>query len=178
MSALFLLFVAVPWVALTAVMAYAVTWRIEDRALQLVVALVLVGVLLPLPLIDELMGKPQFEQLCKDNSTIQIDRATAVGKTVYLAKTVDVEIKGKWVRIVLKPWRFVDATTAETVVSYNTLLAEGGWLIRHLGISEGGVPMTFRGSCAPENSPGSIQTFAPLGIKYIEPPIAHIGVTK
>ena len=52
--------------------------------------------------------------------------------------------------MVLKPWRFVDATTGEPAVSYNTLMVDGGWLARVLGISEGGVPLTFDGNCGPK----------------------------
>ena len=112
-------------------------------------------------------GGRQFKQLCEANSTIHVDRATAAGRTVYLAETPDVEIKGTWVRVVLKPWRFVDAMTGELVVSYNTLQAQGG---RFLKVSEGHEPLTFNGYCAPAESPASVETFRPYDINYIEPP--------
>jgi hypothetical protein len=175
---IFALFVVAAWFALTIAIGYVATIRIENKVLRFVVVLALVGVLFPLPLVDELIGKRQFEELCKENSTIQVDRASAVGKTVYLSKTSDVEIKDKWVHIVLKPWRFVDVATGEPVVSYNTLMARGGWLIRMSRLSEGSVPLTFKGSCVPDNRPASIQTFKPLGINYIEPPAAPSGETK
>lgn len=140
--------------------------------------MVIFAALLPLPLIDEIVGGRQFEQLCKDNSTIQVDRATAAGKTVYYAPQPSVEIKGTWVRVVLKPQWFVDATTGKTVVSYNELIAVGGRFIQTLGISEGGMPLTFRGTCVPSNRPGSIETFKPFGINYIEPPATKIGEKK
>ena len=126
--------------------------------------------LLPMPLIDEIVGKKQFEQLCRENSMIQVDLTKAAGRTVYLADLPDVEIKDTWVRVVLKPWRFVDAGTGEVVVSYNTLMASGGKFVHALPLSEGRVPLSFAGSCAPANRPASKQAFANLGINYIERP--------
>ena len=179
MTGLYALFVAAVWFALVAGISYALTSRIKNVPLRFVVALVIFGLLLPLPLADEFAGKRQFEQLCKDNATIQVDRAAAVGKTVYLAKTTDVEIKGTWVRIVMKQWRYVDANTGEPVVSYNTLDALGGRLVQTFGFSEGRVPLTFANYyCAPKDRPASFQAFEALGIKYIEPPILNNGELK
>jgi len=143
-------------------------WRIP-------IFILLFFALMPLPLIDEIVGAWQFKKLCKANSGIQIDPALASGKTVYLSRTPDVEIQGTWVHIVLKPWRFIDAMTGETIVSYNTLAAGGGLLYR--GFTEGGVPMTFAGHCSPRNAPASIETFKPLGVNLIEPP-KRAGETK
>ena len=179
MTGLLLLLVAATWLAIVAALAYAATKRIEDTVWRSAVALALVVVLIPLPLIDEIVGKQQFEQLCKDNATvIHVDRSTAVGRTVYFVPQPAVEIKGAWVRIVMKPKRFVDATAGETVLDYNELMAEGGRLIRALGISEGGVPLTFTSTCAPASRPASIETFKPFGITYIEPPEAKNGAIK
>ena len=143
-------------------------WRIP-------VFIFLLAAFIPLPLIDEIVGGWQFKELCAANSQIQIDRAAAAGKTVYLSQTADAEINGTWVRVVLKPWRFVDVVTGETIVSYNTLTADGGLL--YGGFTEGGVPMTFAGHCSPINAPASIQTFKPFGIDLIEPP-KRTGATK
>lgn len=178
MTGIFLLFVIAIWLAIVIWLSKIIIKKLPTTWWRIPLGLVIFVVLLPLPLIDEIVGGRQFEQLCKENSTIQVDRAVAVGKTVYLAQTPDIEIKGTWVRVVLKPWRFVDATTGEIVVSYNTLIADGGRLIRTLGISEGGVPLAFRGTCVPANRPGSIQTFKPFGINYIEPPITKNGEPK
>jgi hypothetical protein len=53
---------------------------------------------------------------------------------------------------------------------YNTLSASGGWLARTLKFPTGEWPITFEGFCAPKNQPGSVKTFKPFGINYIEPP--------
>lgn len=178
MTGIFLLLVIVVWVAIVIWLSKIITEKLPKAWWRIPVGILVFVVMLPLPLIDEIVGGRQFEQLCKENSTIRVDRATAVGKTVYLAQTPDVEIRGTWVRVVLKRWRYVDVKTGEIVVSYNTLQAEGGRLARTLGLSEGRVPLTFVGSCVPANRPGSIQTFKALGINYIEPPITKNGELK
>jgi hypothetical protein len=178
MTGIFLIIVVVGWLIAVVIVARWVARRSNSPTTRVVSWIVFFPALLAAPLADELIGGRQFEQLCKDNATIQVDRATAVGKTVYFVPQPAIEVKGTWVRVVLKPQRFVDARTGETVVTYNELIAGGGRLIRTLGISEGGVPLIFKGTCAPENRPSSIQTFAAFGIKYIEPPTAKNGDTK
>lgn len=178
MSGLYLLAIAVAWLAVALAVAYASTLPIKAASLRALVALILVGVLLPLPLIDEFFGKRQFEQLCRDNATIKVDRARAVGKTVYLVPRPATDAEGTWVRIVIQPYVFVDTDAGEAVVSYNELTAVGGRLVQTFGFSEGKVPLLFRGSCAPPNRPGSVQDFEPYGIKYIEPPFTKNGDKK
>jgi hypothetical protein len=175
MTGIYLFLVAALWLALVIWFSKTVTKKLPMDTWRVPVAIVVFAAMLPLPLIDEIIGGRQFEQLCKENAEIQVNRVTAVGKTVYLAQTPDVEIKGTWVRVVLQPRRFVDATTGELVVGYNELIAVGGLFIRTLGISEGGMPLTFKGTCVPKNRPGSVQTFKPFDINYIEPPITQKG---
>lgn len=168
MTGIYLLFVAAIWFAVVILLSKIIAQKLPTATWRLPVAVVIFAALLPLPLIDEIVGGRQFEQLCKANSTIQVDRVTAVGKTVYLDQQPDVEIKGKWLRFVLKPWRFVDATTGEPVVSYNTLMADGGQFIQVLGISEGGVPLTFKGSCEPGGAVDSLKLFSELKVTQIQ----------
>jgi hypothetical protein len=149
MTGLYLLVVAGIWLAIVLGVSRLVTTKLSTPRWRDPIRVLTVVALLALPLIDEIVGGQQFEQLCEENSTIQVDRATARGKTVYFTPQPDREIKGTWVRIVLQPRRFVDATTGDTVISFNDLVAEGGRFIRTLGISEGGVPLTFKGWCHP-----------------------------
>ena len=152
MTGLLLLSVAAIWLTLVIWLRNVIAKQLPAAWWRAPMRLLIFAVLLPLPVLDEIVGGWQFKQLCKGNSTIQVDRATAVGKTVYFVPQANVEVKGTWVRVVLQPKRFVDATTGETVVSYNTLIAAGGRFIRMLGISEGGMPLTFRGTCEPSES--------------------------
>ena len=162
MSGLYLLLIALIWLALVLLLAYKLTSRIKNTILRAVLALLLIGVLLPLPLVDEFVGERQFEQLCTDNATIQVDRATAVGKTVYFVPQPPSEVEGTWVRIVLLAQRYVDSVTGDAVVSFNTLTAEGGVLVHTFGLSEGRAPLTFTGTCGPRENPRDL--FNSLGI--------------
>ncbi len=178
MTGIYLLVVAMGWLAFVAWLSVFSTKKLPLSTWRVPVALAIFAVALPLPLVDELVGKRQFEQLCAENSTVHVDRATAVGRTVYFVPQPNVEVKGTWVRIVLQPRRYIDATTGEVIVSYNELIASGGHLIRALGVSEGGMPLLFRGTCVPANRPASTKTFEPYGIRYIEPPATQNGGNK
>lgn len=173
MTGILLLFVIMIWLAVVIRLSKIITNKLPETWWRNPVGLLVFAVLLPLPLIDEIVGGRQFEQLCKDNSVIQVDRVTAVGKTVYFAPQPASEIKGTWVRIVLQPHRFVDATSGKTVLSYNTLTAVGGRFIHALGISEGGMPLTFRGSCGPKESTKDLTKS--LGITALDRPQPNIG---
>lgn len=149
MTGLFLLFVAAIWFASVFYLTKLLTKKMPDKWWGILVRVFVFCALIPLPLTDEIVAKQQFEVLCEANSMIHIDRTTAIGKTVYYTPQPSVEIKGTWVRIILQPWSYVDSK-GENVLSYNTLLAKGGLLIGALGISEGGMPLIFSGSCGPK----------------------------
>jgi hypothetical protein len=171
MTGIYLLFAIALWLFIVFWLAKILTTKLSMSWWGVLVRVILFLALLPLPLIDEIVGKRQFEQLCRENSTIQVNRATALGRTVYLKSLPDVVIDGVLIPITLHSWVFVDASTGQPVLSYNSLRATGGRFIRTLGISEGSMPLLFRGSCEPVGSPASVETFKNFGINYIEPPI-------
>ena len=170
MTGILLIAVAIAWLIAVVTVTRWVARRFNSLTMKVVSCLVLFPALMAAPLADELIGKRQFEQLCNDNSTIQVDRATAVGRTVYFVPKRDIEAQGTWVRVVLQPHQFVDATTGETVVSYTTLTAVGGRFIRTLGISEGGMPLTFNGSCGPKENARDL--FKSLGVTALDQPLS------
>jgi hypothetical protein len=178
MTGLLLLFVGMIWLVLASWLATLVAKRLPAKWWRISVRVLLFLTLLPLPLLDEIVGKAQFERLCKENATVQVNRATARGRTVYLANLPDVPIRGTWVRVVLQPRRFVDAMTGETVVSYNGLVAAGGRLVQVLGISEGGVPLTFKGWCKPGDQHTLGNLFKELDITLVRRSSRHDEVTK
>ena len=149
MAGIFLIFLALLWGGIAFFVAWLIFKNSSRKWLGEVIGVIVFCILLPLPLADELVAKHQFEQLCKENSTIQIDRATAVGKIIYFIPSSPIEVEGRWVPITLLPHRFVDAKTGELVLSYTTLVASGGILSKALGISENRSPLLFDGSCGP-----------------------------
>jgi hypothetical protein len=178
MTGIYLLFAVALWCAIAFWLAKIITAKLQMNLRAVLVRVILFLALLPLPLVDEIVGKWQFEQLCRENSTIHVDRTTAQGRTVYLKSLPDVVVDGVAIPITLHSWVFVDASTGQPILSYNSLRATGGRLSRMLGISEGRMPFLFRGSCEPKGSPASVETFKNFGINYIEPPINKNEETK
>jgi hypothetical protein len=177
MTGLFLLAIVGIWFYITIKIIRFITGNLPEIWWRPVVGVGLFVLILPLPLVDEIVGGRQFEQLCKENSTIHVDRVSAAGKTVYLAELPDTQIDGAWVPIRKQPWTFVDVTTGETIISYNIFYATGGRLIRTLGISEGNVPLTFKGSCAPTGDDRA-NVFIFNAINEINRPEKTIGEIK
>lgn len=145
MLGIFVLLVSVLWIAIAAGLAGFISVKLVRGRWRAAVAVLLFLLIVPSPLIDEIVARRQFHQLCA-HSEFQVDRSRAAGKTVYLAGVPDEDVHGTWVRVVRQPTRFVDATTGEVVIAYDRLVAAGGQLAQFMGV-EGRVPMLFRGTC-------------------------------
>lgn len=168
MSGLLLLAVLALWLFVLARVTEFTVRGFPNRPWRHIVKGIIFVLLLPLPLIDEIVGGWQFARLCKEHDTIQIDRERARGKIVYFAEDPAIEIENTWTPVRQQPWRFLDATTNAPVLSYEKFTAEGGILIRTLKISEGNAPFTFAGYCLPGGRVNYTQLFEELGIKLIE----------
>ena len=109
--------------------------------------LIVVGAF-PLPLADEIIGKYQFEALCKANGIESADVSRARGKRVKMTYTD----KGFVESGVLLPTKqddisLRDADTEEVLLSYKSYFSYGGWLMRYTPISMGSSgPMLFKGN--------------------------------
>ena len=53
-------------------------------------------VLIPLPLVDELVARPKFEQLCREKALITVDLPNSRGRTVTYkdSQRTDLEVSG------------------------------------------------------------------------------------
>lgn len=171
MTGLLLLFVVGIWFFITIKIVIFIAGKLPKMWWRPVVGIGLFVLIFPLPLLDEIVGGQQFEQLCKENSTMQVDRQKAIGKTVYKADLADIKINDKWIPITVQQWHFVDINTDKPILSYNVLFASGGRLMRMLGISEGGAPLIVRQGCRPEEHPSSVQAFEKFGINMVERPL-------
>ncbi|MEJ6021970.1 hypothetical protein [Ramlibacter sp. PS4R-6] len=170
MTGIYLLLVILLWAALVAWLTVLLTKKLDLLFLRILVGAPSFAAALTLPFIDEIVGREQFQELCSQYSQIHIDISSAAGKSVYFASQPNIQIQGTWIRVMRRPFRFVELTSGKPVVTYDELFAEGGWLARHLGLSEGRVPLLFKGYCGPANPPKSISSFKSLGINYVEPP--------
>jgi MFS family permease len=169
MTGIILFFAGIVWIVIAGCGGLLAGYLISKKWWRVLFGIAVFVILLPLPLVDELVGKGQFEELCKEHSTIHVDREKAAGKTVYLTDLPRIEIKGPWVRVLMRQWRFVDVETGKIVISYETLQAESGRFIRALGLSEGSVPLTFNQQCASGNIPKAAnELIRDLEIKWID----------
>lgn len=168
---LFVLLAVSTWAALSAALSFAVTKRLKTAPVRRLLALTLWVVLLPLPVIDELIGAMQFARLCGDYQQVHVAVTATTGRTVFLEASPTSSVEGTLIPVLIQPWRFVDANTRELVVSFNTLSAGAGRLAQISRISESGTPLTFHGTCLPSNAPMSEKAFSRLGIALYESPI-------
>jgi hypothetical protein len=174
MSGLIAMALVLVWLVLVSLAVYRLTRRINNGVLRVGAGLLAVGMLLPLPLVDELLGRPQFERLCRENTAIHMDRIAVAGKSVFFQPQPRVEVKGTWLRTFIQPHRFIDSSTGEVAIAYAEVVTSGGVLSR--GLTEGGVPFTFKGSCMPDaNIP---VLFKSLGISVRDLPSASKRETK
>lgn len=131
-----------------------------------VVKVLLFALLLPLPLIDEIVGGRQFAKLCEAN-VVRINKDTARGRTVYLERSNgQIAVAGTWLKIWQLPFRYVDASTGDMVASFDHFRAEGGHLFP--GFDSGPDPLTFKGECHQLIAFDSISK--EIGLKEIERP--------
>lgn len=150
MTGLLLVAVLLIWLGACVWLVGRVGKRLPDRPWRSTVKFVLFVVMLPLPLIDEIIAKPQFEALCKEKAVVSIVAPNLQGKTLWYAgvsRTINTIGKS---RIVESKWSFVVAPTGEPAYHYSSFDAEGGWFVRMLGISETTAPLVFPSHCQPE----------------------------
>ena len=112
---------------------------------------VVIALLIPLPVIDEIIGGMQFKALCKKGSVLKIDAEKIKGKTVRLVIQPSWK-KVEWAMlpIYFSIYQYQNNATKEEYARYVVYNVEGGKFIRLLGISEGNAPLTIRNtSCSP-----------------------------
>jgi hypothetical protein len=167
-TGLLLLAVLLIWLAACVMLASKFGDRVPKGSWRVGAKLLITTLLLPLPLIDEIVGGVQFAELCKQHDTIQVNREKIKGTTVYFEPVEALYIQTLWVPVRRQVWRYVVPGTGEVVVSYETLHATGGWLLRTLRISEGNVPLTFSDSCVPKEDVR--QLFSQLHVTALDKP--------
>lgn len=152
MTGILLIGVVVAWLFAVFTFTRWTIRRFDSGVSKTVAAMVVFPALLVAPVADELIGMQQFESLCKKYAVQQIDEQHAMNRrVVYVRRTQDRFADGTALRIRIDPIVFRDAETDRILVSYHTLHATGGWLIRMLGISETNAPILFGSGCAPKD---------------------------
>lgn len=160
MRGLVLLGVIAVWIILALFITKFALRSIKSRPIKVLSAALIFAVLLVAPLGDELVGKYQFETLCKKYAVQIIDEQHAMNRRVFFERrSGDQYAKNTAVRIRIDPYVYRDEETKKVTVSFHILTAEGGWLIHALGISETNAPLVFNSGCAPQDAFGFQKSF-------------------
>jgi hypothetical protein len=147
MSGLILLAVVVPLVLTLALLAAKVASKAEQPWLRSAIKWSVLLVLLTLPFVDEIIGKYQFEALCKANGIESADISRARGKRVKVEYGERRFVDGTIMPIKESDVRFKDADSGEVLIQHKNYYALGGWLMRSTPLSMGSPqPMLFGGS--------------------------------
>ncbi len=114
------------------------------RALQLLV----LAVLIPVPLLDELVAQSQFEALCRDRLGVRVQWPAGASSVPPLRRDVsDPEpVDGLLVPVSRQEHRYTDPVTQQVLLRFSTYEARGGKLARLAGHGE---PLLFEGHCGP-----------------------------
>lgn len=152
MTGILLVAVVLVWLALTVTLTRWIIRVIKSPGLKLFAGIVVFLVLLVAPLLDELIGAFQFDSLCRRYAVQEIDAQNAMNRqVVFVPRGDDKFAEGTAVRIRIDPHVYKDAQTERVLVTYHTLHAEGGWLVRATKISATNSPMLFRSGCGPRD---------------------------
>lgn len=116
-------------------------WRTAVRLIALLA-------LLSVPFVDEIIGKHEFETLCKENGIESVDVSKARGKSVKVEYEERELLTDTVMPIYETDVLFKDAYSGEILIKYKIYDAEGGWLMRHTWLNMGSShPMLFPSGC-------------------------------
>lgn len=114
------------------------------------VTAVLFVVLVPLPVLDELIANHQLDSLCRENAVMKIDETKIKGRSVrYSAEPLNRKVSGVAIPVTFTRGMFRDGETNAVLGTHSRYVAKGGIFIRAMGASESDSPMFARSGCAP-----------------------------
>ena len=172
MIGLYILGVIGIWASVAAGIASLLTRRWRGTRLRGFYALAAFALIVPLPFVDEIVGKYQFRALCDEGTAPRYDEMKARGRSVYMRQvpyptfphlhTTPSRVVPAWIPITEKAIDWMDKQTNEVVVSYKAYEASGGWVMRTLWPEKTGPLMFDPDSCAFNEIP----LFKRLGITF------------
>lgn len=137
MSGLILLAVVIPLVWGLIWLATRIASKVQQPLARAAIKWSVLLVLLTLPFIDEIIGKYQFEALCKANGIGSADVSRARGKKVKLEIGERKLLEGTVMPIKVEDWTYIDPGTSEILMRHKDYFALGGWLMRFTPIGMG-----------------------------------------
>lgn len=120
-----------------------------DGAPRLDLRLVIFMALAPLLLADEILGRVQFDELCRERAVLTLHASRLPGRWVEVASLPPENVPGHLLPVREQRWVYTDTETREPLLSFSILQAQGGRLVRMLGWPRDAPPLSFAGRCAP-----------------------------
>jgi len=148
MSGLIALAVLIPFVVFLIWVSGLLTRRMQPGNWKTLLRVVIVIGVFPLMVVDEIIGKYQFEALCKANGIETIDQSLIKGKRVQIHTDYFLwkSLPGKIIPMRVTTARIKDADTGQELASFKSYSTCGGWLMRLTPLSAGNCsPMLFYG---------------------------------
>jgi hypothetical protein len=169
MTGLLLLGVIGIWMVIVILLAIRLGKFFKKAWLRYLVSALTIAVLLPLPIMDELITAPQFEKLCAENAKLKFDPERVRGKTIYfVGEDPPPPLSVGFLHGYYQRWRYLDAATKEELILSNSYHIKGGIFIRTLGISETNAPLTMRSYCAPKEEASQKKFLDRYDLKLVE----------
>ena len=159
MTGILLLFLIVAWLWFVWWLSGWILKRFTSSNGKQWLRYVLIALLIPLLVMDEIIGGIQFKNICKLNAVIEVDDKKIVGKILDLKGPSNINVSGieqkninAAIPILESTSTWVDAVTNKKVFTYKQYLAKGGWLVRTFYLTESKVPIIFSNyQCQPRN---------------------------
>lgn len=150
MTGLFLLALVWLWAWLMFKLSRWIGGRVTRGRWRWPLAVLLFTVLLPLPVVDELIARPQIEKLCRERAVLKIDEQKIKGRRVKsFADPLNERVPGTAIPVTFTKFIFRDAETSEELASRGSYDVKGGALVRGLGLTQSPSPLFVRDYCAP-----------------------------
>lgn len=126
MSFLILLPIVGLWLVVCGYWAYRAPKWLGMQRLGWILSLFVFPVLVVVPVVDELVGMRQFEQLCKERAVVHVSPEVGQVKRAKTADLPTVDIPGYWISIRSQPVVYLDADTGKPFIAYEGLHTKGG----------------------------------------------------
>lgn len=173
MTGLLLISVALIWLGACIWLTSNIARRLPDKWWRPTMSVLVFGLLLILPLIDELISMPQFETQCREKANLIIDKPSGQKRTAWFGDGERTQISIGLLNATVHRLQYVEPTSGELVYHYSTITPDGGWLVHALAISETNSPLLFRSICAPEQIPNLREWLKERLITEIPRPISN-----
>lgn len=125
-----LILVFVLWLGLSVFLARKIPVWVGVRHHRVPLSLVLFPVIFVTPVIDEVIGMHQFEQLCNDRAVVHVSLDAARVRRAKVVSGPVLEVPNHWIKIQAQEMVYLDVDTGKPFYTYESLITKGGRIAR------------------------------------------------